>query len=708
MRDLSRRQLVTGKPRQLIRPDGSPFSRRHASRGALITRRQFVAGGAALGILAALEASLERAEANIRFKQPLSSQYFIDFVGDCGAIGDGSTDNSNALIAFGNLARAASVSGQRVKLNVPPGVYNWNGANVYGFLFGISQLEIDGYGATFQNTNTGPNAWAYQAWPVACSCDHLNNAGNLVQTVTPARTSFRLVTPSNGNNINVGDYVLLASCNLQYLGIPPNLYYFEYCYVESINTSTGVVTVRDPILFPHRSDYPTIDGVNGPAAVWPLRSNAGYTWNVDHTYRGITFLQASGAPGIYNGMCGRRITYEDCTLPGASPTVADEVILKRCVLTTNNEPDKLVNIFRMVDCQSIAGLNYQSPINVAVHENCRFNQVLVGMAKIARFKSCIIESLNEGGTYGTNLDTTLDDCLVLSANSGSRFSSYNGSTITVDRTNVLYSNGLFTIPKSGGYKYLNPLSIFPGAVLVFQASGNGNTTYPGDIATGFVTKIYDDSNNVYVQTTFSFSSVPSWATGVVLINRTGRLRVNGCSGCAVIDTATVASQQGLDPWQYDRKVFGGITGTSANYTIGNQGILRSMTINVIQATSVVSSPRLVLSGYVLGLPALTTKENLVIAIDTSVVANRQLTASGFSNLHSNDRVTLGGNSITALPTDQWMIYPFSWTISGYTPSSYAPYQLPVVDVELIYGGYTSPRHGVPAWSGVAGIVGGLQ
>ena len=185
------------------------------------------------------------------------------------------------MAQWGAWARAQSAAGNKVTLLIDPGFYIFDLSMCPYALANIADLHIKGYGATLQNissiNNGAANPWFQAGQPLRDGT--VNNVYQyfLIQTTTPNTTTFRMRTPSQAENLTVGQYVMLSSVYIQQGGYPPNCDRFEYLIVTAINTTTGVITVDRPIRYMHPSTYP--DDLTSPcfgaARVW-LTTTAGW------------------------------------------------------------------------------------------------------------------------------------------------------------------------------------------------------------------------------------------------------------------------------------------------------------------------------------------------------------------------------------------------------------------------------------------------
>jgi hypothetical protein len=638
------------------------------------------------------------------------AQFYL--VHDFKAVGDGTRDNSAALNAFNLAAKTEHAAGRGVVLHCPPGVYNFNHALCQGYLHGIGRLAIYGHGAAFQNTYdptvSGANFGAEQAWGWAAYPDRFNDPGKEIQTVSVGSSTFVLKPPADSSDFVVGDWLMIGSLDIQYYGFPPNLHYFEYVKISSINPSTGVIGIEQTIRWPHRDDFPD-NGKQGKARVWRMRSNHGITWDVEHTYVGLEIRNAPKTTVSYISALGRQITYEDCTLPGLSQTVAHRVVMRGGALTAGNEPDKLVDqcVYDGVDIKT--GLNFQSSsINSASLRDCYLDGILlVGQVKSFHALNCDIAHLAEGGVFGLNLETTLENCLVRRMDAPIRNFGPETLSTRVDGKSVKFANGKFVILK--GFNEQLYWNAVPGAALNLRATTGG---FSGDLGTGYITSMTDDATHMYWETTLRFDLLPAWADGYVRIQKAGRIRLVNCTGCTSVTMASAAAAVGKEPWEYRRYLFLGVADQTGNFA-GCDGILTKVTINVIQAGPPgVPGARLALTQYgAVTADGMADPQTYIITIDISVAGKRQFSIDALTGKQEHDAVTVAGVAQSALPSNRHCWNVLTWVYSGFVPSSYTARELPIIEVILEFDA-GSFRNGIPMTVGsngkaIAGVVGGI-
>src|SRR3990167_4016078 len=186
-------------------------------------------------------------------KTPLSTIVGPDTINPTayGVIGDGVTDNKNALYAMRDYLRTIS---NPVQVNFEPGTYLYSG-NLW--TKGINDLTLNCEGSTFKCTAVSPTD--FDKLPFTGNQGVFNNSG--YETYNAASTIFgykinsneagsstvTTSTASDAGNFTTGNKVLIYGWGQQNVSFPPNARYFEYNEVVSAIAGTGVVTLKNPL-----------------------------------------------------------------------------------------------------------------------------------------------------------------------------------------------------------------------------------------------------------------------------------------------------------------------------------------------------------------------------------------------------------------------------------------------------------------------------
>lgn len=625
-----------------------------------------------------------------------------------GGVGDGVTDNSAAWNTFNAWARLQTTG---VCLYIAPGTYNFNGGLCYGFLLGIPQLAIFGYGVTLQNTYNGTANFGYSE-PISPAAQPSLLIGSnpniaLIATTAVGQQSVTCLTPAQAGNFTVGGSAMIASLDIQYYGGPPNLDQFDFVTVTAVNASTGVVSFsNDYLRHIHRSDF--ADGPNpnpcGKARIYPLDSGTN-PWNVQHIYYGLTINQApQAASQQYSTFTGRNVALVDCTLGGISPSCIGNFSATRCFFNSplGSEPDKLIDVCELTDCRAIGIVNFQSSsVNVVKLRGCNFVNFGAGTAKNVIVDTCDILAFGDGQNYGLPRNCTIISSTIASYATPPSLAYVANQGLTIDGTNVSYANGVFTITNASGLM-TEGWNVVPGQQIYLNGSGGAtNPGFSGDRGAGTVISVQDSGSSVAITTTFAYatlaSGTPSWFSGSVYINRRGTVRVYNSTGCDTVRQLSETTAFGYLPGQYYRYVYMGAGSQLTN--LHGAGEIFEIDVNVIQTSSFAGTFEVACPSAPT-YPGFINPYSFTMFFDLTIVGKRTYTLAGLTNKQSTDTITLNGVAQNSLPA------VWSTGLEGFfnfNPTSYQPYQLPVIELVIKFSTGSFARL-IPAYNDNASAV----
>lgn len=606
--------------------------------------------------------------------------------------------NAAALAGMGKFsAYLATLGGSvlnGVQWYIAPGFYNFDHSLCQGFLYNIPNLDISGYGATFQNTYSGganfnfQRPWGLASLPLIDNNSTTDQQNWLIQSTTVGATSITFITPAQAGNLTVGQPFMVASLDLQFGGYPPNLWMRDFVIPTAINTSTGVVTLDRKLRNAHLSTFPDIVSSLGASAAraWLLTTNQSgliVNWNIKHVYRGLTVLPCTlGGSQQDQEITGRFMQIIDWTGVGCSESIAENVDWDNPHFLYSCEPDKLVWRQRYKNLYiDTVGMNFQSssPEFLEIDGGKVSGGMFIG-CKFVSIKNLDVDSLTIAGEYGPNISATVENSRVLAYPSWKYGTGIAGSLIgVIDGTNVTFANGAFTILKA----FVSSATTW-NLVLHQQLYLMGpNGFFVGDPGLGIVTGFsVDGSGNYVIQTTLPYATLPSWATGNVSIIKAGTLRVINSTGCDQIEQSSWATAHGLQEWEVFRQVF-----SADNQLIASSfwpggwvvGQATSISINVRQASNVGGTQTMTLHMFnmIQAAPPFTTQGTWSIVINLAVAGNRIITPSGIVGAQSGDSFQINGGAFTTLPA---LLFGGSYNYTtSFTWASFATDLLPVVE-----------------------------
>lgn len=338
--------------------------------------------------------------------------------GEGSAIGStGSTTGTASIVV---------VDSDWVQINFPPGIYNLS-SGAGQLIAGAQKAQLTGYGAYFQSNGMSIVGFANltenllagggdTATAVIATIDQ----GVSTSTITLANTALAAFFYAN-------QYICIGALDLQAGGgFPPNLQYFQFEKIQSVNYSTGVITLALNTIFRenYRStfpqfgpNWPTIgtqstsvaldnDGFmsfnGGPAAIFGLPPN----WDCDVVVAGFHFPSTTGA-------AARNITFIDCIFDmqgstgGAFPSVNKRFKAARCIwgsgqaiyFNSNFQIDKLCEeaIFEECTIDSVHGDSASN--SIVTYDQCRIGQIR-GTCRRSVIRDSIIYQVLVGALFG--------------------------------------------------------------------------------------------------------------------------------------------------------------------------------------------------------------------------------------------------------------------------------------------------------------------
>ena len=336
-----------------------------------------------------------------------------NFVTDFGAVGDGVTDDSPAVVRW--LAWARAQGSTPVELYMPP--LNYHFADENGLTNGLINATISGYGASVDSLFIGsvnllPQDYAHSA---------------RIQTVAAGATSVTLVNAADVSKFSVGQWILVTGLGLQAgPSFPPNFQYNEYRQITGISGST--ISFGDGLRFSYESTWPEIDmnhvqnmDVAGPATIYALSPQFDST----HSYYGLT---VTNSDGTFFG--GRNIILDGMSFEGLgpSPSLSQSIIIRNSQIGVQNEVDKAV-------------------------EHLEYDHVTgIGLAQIyvqsSSVTDLVVSNSTLGSLNGTPQNTTISNSSLDLLNVGPDFFGQGGSITVSDSTIARVTTSAHGVPPS--------------------------------------------------------------------------------------------------------------------------------------------------------------------------------------------------------------------------------------------------------------------
>lgn len=621
-----------------------------------------------------------------------------NFVEDFGAVGDGATDNVTAMLAFNAFARAQSAAGKRVELYIPPGTYNYDGGSTskpYLWLNQIRKLRIVGYGAIFQNTYSvtlhGANFAAELAWGQQ-SRTHLQD-GFLINTVTKGSTAVILTSVGDASHFATGDWVMVGSYNIQMYGYPPNLDRFDFCQITSV--SGAVINLSRALNYEHRSTFPDGTDAHGKARIYPLNrdfdspTTLTNLWNIDHIYEGIETRLGPGSAQAFT-ISGRKVRFVNCIVPGVSPSVAGQVAMVNCTVTSLSEPDKLVESFLSIGTD-YEGIKFQSSsVDHATFVGGKLHNFFLIGGKVCSVTGMEIDGLGLSGNYGYNRLSKFEDCTIRSI--PFPITPLPRAEQILDfGADVTYSLGTIAIRKTVVYEAVPVI----GAWVELQMVASN---VAGPSGSGIVLNVREDATWIYVDTNLP-ATLPSWQHGRIMILKGGEYQFINCTGSQDARNYSIATARNKQPWEYLGFTLAGNMGASG-VLASAYGILEKVRFNVYRAPTFTGHTLTVIFSS-FGLAEMATNLELRVRVSLDALGVREARlGEAFINAQTGDDIKLAGSTQSVLP-QRYVVSSVVWQLD-YDPSSAGgPYDGPGVVCEILTDSGPAWRQ-TPLWTGFDG------
>lgn len=333
------------------------------------------------------------------------------------AVGNGVADDFDNFYAFALWAGEQAGS---LVLYVPVGTYNVG--TTLGGLFSVygpdllvatgpykspSDIKIFAPGATFNS-------------PIQIgSPSGLRQVGYFTDTATAGDRTIHFVTPGDATNfvtdIN-GDpltWVCMTALDLQAPSLPTNTHYFEFCEIESVNTTANTVTFKRPLARSYKSTYPTINWYqsysDGPAMAYPMDPR----WDMELSIDGEKSALASFTNVTQCYINARKVTLRYINITGdgiASGQCKDFLVEDSVLCTGQSEWDKLITNLTIRRCTGFFVTFQSSSIYNVDIDGLTLSSAFSGTPyNLTMANASIAGALNIGSGYGWCNSVVVED-----------------------------------------------------------------------------------------------------------------------------------------------------------------------------------------------------------------------------------------------------------------------------------------------------------
>ncbi len=178
-------------------------------------------------------------------------------------------------------------------------------------------------------------------------------SGRLIDDAAYGATTVDCLTTSDAAEFEAGDKVFISWYSRQSSSFPANPGYFEYNEVESVNTGTGVITLKKPLSNSYKKQAPddTTFGVSWGAARITCLNRDDFSMARNVTLIGGKGIDTGVGTALYRGVLYTagvsNVRVIGADFYGFFPTMTENVYVRDCNFHTTSEIDKGIINFRM-------------------------------------------------------------------------------------------------------------------------------------------------------------------------------------------------------------------------------------------------------------------------------------------------------------------------------------------------------------------------
>jgi hypothetical protein len=540
---------------------------------------------------------------------------------DSGAFLDMNTDQAGLdcvlIIPAGRYCFARSGSGTQIGLGLNSLTVNGSGSPV------LTDMLGSGNGCTL-NINGVP-------------LFNDNTAESLIQTISAGQTVLHFVTPGDESKYTANTWAWMTGYDIQGFGNPPNLYFNEWVYISSIDTSAHTVTLSAPLKNSYKSTWPqwsagtpgtgapTYTGgsfsLGGPATLYLINQN----WNNTQVWNDVNFRST---PTVMNAG-GKDITVNNSTFEAFGLNCSMQRSLTMSGITCDIlwELDKGTETFSLSNSTVRGFIVFSSQPNNLVFDNVTITFELNGTPRnLTATNSAFPTEVNLGPTSysvcdSANIsDSTFAGQLIVGGVKETDLTGSGGYSM---------SGGIISRALSGGTgeppQWATPNRYF----YIGSRTSIENTAFK-------VLDIYDDGTTLYIQTDQS-GGFPSPVSPATTISANAAPPVNftfsGCTGCddAVSWSNVTPSRPMFSQW---KETYSGDIGfENPDHQIKIDGQVVSIKVTV---TSGYSAGTFTLDDPFVIYKPQNTQATYPMSIDMTVPGVRTITPSGVTGAAGAD------------------------------------------------------------------------
>jgi len=548
-------------------------------------------------------------------------------------------DNSAALMALRQSMLADNEHVHQIEFS-PGGLYSYS---VNKWLLGVKHVVIKAYGVTFRCT--GNNVYDRDNKPLYVSDifeDYGNsltypgdvaawrNTGARIATIAAGSSTVTTINAGDASNFAAGDLVLVHGFDQQQVSYPPNVRYFDYRVVRSVDVGTGAIVLDRQLANDYDSrwwDY-TFNGISfGAARIIKLDATQAYPRLIK--IAGAKFAPNPNKPNDgFVQLSGLEFEWKDCDFRGMTAvthSMHEKINYINCKFDSLHEPDKIVVRASYDDCHfgpSTKGgrINVSSGVG---HDRMDFNRCTFDMCNILlsprhqSFEKCIFN--NCAGSSDGLYSVIGDQYGTFPSSSLSVRDSQIRSSLTYDRPTI-YSATYTSMVAAGAAGQLILIDKASAGLAVVRDLQKGAFIYKNDLSNyGTVTNIYSyDATRLAVEATliaapvagdrFYWSLMGQVTLDNVTYGRSGLLRETNLGERNVTGSAHLFRSHSNVNW----------SATARENTTFLEAIVKKLSVSVTKPYTGAASASLEIYRNIAGAGMLIGRINLKVAGDRAV------------------------------------------------------------------------------------------
>lgn len=264
-----------------------------------------------------------------------------------GAVGENSVIDTAAFLGMRSFGQTKT---GKIIIDFPVGIEYFIADPTW--MQGMQHLIVNGNGSSIKNTAVSNYAKMLMypvfglRWPVGgIGISGWSNTPKFsLIGCNKGDTSVFTATPADAGQLPLNNMIMIASWDIQVSNsIPPNMRYYEWHNIVSVDYSTGEVVLDQPLEFDHRDDIPYYIHNDGRATIYNTSSVTDF--NINQTWNDLEFIKndidSSGAVSEAIYCTGKNIIFNRCK-GEFLPSVAESIELVDCICTDSFEVDKLI------------------------------------------------------------------------------------------------------------------------------------------------------------------------------------------------------------------------------------------------------------------------------------------------------------------------------------------------------------------------------